>query len=268
MSSDPVAQPAVKENGRTLADHLVDWYLALPDVEQMTPMQAWVYRLLKPLMDIGEVTGNALVCVSKLPPSAGYEPLLVESGYNRILARAAAGLVVRSAKRSAKESKRRRPVFDAIRFLAERGRRRRATLARAKLLLAAWEETSIIETIFDEAGVSAFEFIRLLKSVLEGGAVESGRLTEIAAAVAPHLSLAPGPKVSVPSAAHEIFLEEFGGLLKRRRAYSWRDRAKEYTDAVTQATRREFNVSHFDKRSVRRRLARRRLNGQKHAGNS
>ena len=77
--------------------------------------------------------------------------------------------------------------------------------------------------------------------------------------MAPHLPLARGPKVSAPSAAHEIFLHEFGGLPARRRAYSRHNRAKEHASAATEATRREFNVSHFDQRSVRRRLARRKV---------
>lgn len=113
-------------------------------------------------------------------PSPGYEALLMEAGWGQLAARGMAKLAVGHGKRRAKESTWYRPVFDAIRFLAKRPRQRRAILRCARLLLNAWNETSIIETIFDEAGVNETEFIRLLEDVMEGRQADLHHITEIA----------------------------------------------------------------------------------------
>ena len=255
MSSDPFAQPVVNSGGRCLADHLVDHFLASTG-EQISAMENWARSLVKPLIEIGQAMGNLLTYASKLPPSPGYEPLLVQGGHNRVLSRGIAHLLVRFAKRSARESKQSGPVHEAIRFLGERARQRRAILPRAKLLLKAWEETSVVDAAFCDAGADKSEFIQLLRSILEGKDIDLPRLTEIAGAVASHLSLRRGPKISAPSAAHEMFLLDFKELPISRRVRRATNRAADYADAVTEATRREFNVPHFDQRSVRRRLAR------------
>jgi len=70
--------------------------------------------------------GKVSQSVARLPPSSGYEPLFIKSGWHPILGRGMATLAVRHSKRIAKENKMRRPAFDAIRFLAERPRQRRA----------------------------------------------------------------------------------------------------------------------------------------------
>src|SRR5947209_11165873 len=109
------------------------------------------------------MVGFAFARLSELPPSRGLEPFFIASGGNSIAARGLAALAVRSGKRQAKESKWYRPVFDAIRFLAIPGRKNSAILARAKLLVGAWKDTSIIETVFDKAGLRETEFIELLE---------------------------------------------------------------------------------------------------------
>jgi hypothetical protein len=143
---------------------------------------------------------------SKLPASSGYEPLLVEAGWNRLAARGMAALLRRHGRRRARESKWHRPVFDAIRFLAQSQRQVRAILPRAKLILYAWKETSIIETLFDEAGLrdTTFEFINLLESAVNRRDVDRKRITEIAASVLPFVSINRGPKITAPSAAYEF----------------------------------------------------------------
>jgi hypothetical protein len=198
-----------------------------------------------------------IVRAAQLPPSRGYEPFLVANGYDPFVARGLAELAVRSGKRQAKESKSYRRVVDAIRFLSSAGRQRRAILSRAKLLVEAWNETSIVETLFDDARLSEREFISLLEKVLKGEAVDLRRLTEIAAELAPHLSLARGPKPSAPSAAHEFLID--GGILDRstkRSPYRQRSRSDDYCDALTEATRKEFDAPHFDSRPARRRSKR------------
>jgi hypothetical protein len=191
--------------------------------------------------------------ISELPASRGYEPMLVEAGWDPVWARGMAALLVRHGKRRARESSWKRPVFDAIRFLAQRERQTRAILPRSKLLLDAWKETSIIETSFDDAGVRETEFITLLESAVTGGDVGRKRITEIAAAVLPVLSLKRGPKISAPSAAYEFFLENTSGSSIKRCPRSRRNRGMEYVGPLTEATRREFRAPNFDSRPAHRR---------------
>src|ERR1700730_582177 len=213
MIQDTGAQHMVEAKGRTVTDYFIE-YLARPDVvERMKPWQTACDGLLKAFSGLCEQTGALIQRAAECPPSAGYEPFLVERSFDPILARMMARLLVRSGKRCANESVRLPAVVGAIRFLAKPGRGRRAILRKAEVLLAAWEETSIIETIFDDASLKESEFIGLLKSVVEGREVVWRRITEIAAAVAPHLSIPRGPKVSKASATHEVFLENIAELL-------------------------------------------------------
>ena len=191
----------------------------------------------------------------ELPPSKGYEPLLLANGYNAISARGMAHIARRSGRRQAIEAKRIRPVYDAIRFLAK-PRRKGAILCRAKLLLAAWNETSIIETLFDGTGLGEREFIEILEAIVGKREADFARLTEIATQVAPHLALQRGPKVSQPSASHAFVVEGDVKLINRRRPHSRNDRTAENCDALTEATRLEFDQPNFDSRPAKRRLKR------------
>jgi hypothetical protein len=195
--------------------------------------------------------------VAKLPPSPGYEPFLLSRGCSPFAARGLAYLCVRVGRRIARESTRRREAYEAIRFLVRPGPQKRALLARAQILLRIWDETSIIETAFSEAGQSEFEFINLLSSAVEGSQIDRERIAEIAAGIAPRLSIPRGPKVSAPSAAYEFARREIP-LAGARHRRSLRTRSEEYVDALTEATRREFNDLHFDPRSARRRIKRQR----------
>jgi hypothetical protein len=85
-----------------------------------------------------------------------------------VFAQALASLKISLANRAADESLRLPAVVRAIRFLAKPGRSRRAVVRRAEVLLAAHEETSLIDAIFDGARLSKSEFIGLLESVIEG----------------------------------------------------------------------------------------------------
>jgi hypothetical protein len=241
----------------TLVDVLAT-YLTRPDVvERMQPSQN-ACNTLKVFGAFFAQIGAAILRVAESPPSPGYEPWLVEHGSNLIAARGLAGLTVRVGQRRAKEGERRREVFDAIRFLAKPGRQWRAIMPRVDIVLAAWEETSIIETIFDEAGLDDLEFIGLLKLVAEGDEIASGRLAEIAASLSRRLSGRRGPKPSAASAAHEYFLESVVPRMERPRAYTWNDLEGRCTDTVTEATRREFNDPDFDPRPAYRRMKSRR----------
>jgi len=234
--------------------------LACSDLAPANQLVALLEGFAAVIFGMGLMLGKVFESLAPLPPSRGYEPLLMEAGWNRIAARGVAKIAVRHGRRCAEESSWRRPVVDAIRFLAKPQRQRRALLPRAKLILQVCKETSIIETIFFEAGLIEFEFVRLLESVVEGREVDCRRITEIAALRAPRLSLPGGPKVSAPSAAHEFLLDPEIGITLRRPPATYRKRKAEYVDALTAATRLEFNAPHFDPRPVRRRIARQKAN--------
>jgi hypothetical protein len=237
-----------------LADHLFAKDAPSSMIEQEKLLYPGAQQFLELYVQIFTMIGLTAVRIGELPPSRGFEPLLIANGLNPVAARGVAAIAVRSGKRQAKESKWHRPVFDAIRFLAVPGRQKRAILARAKVLITAWKETSIIETIFDKAGLRETEFINLLEATSKGESVDCRRLAKIAAEIAPHLSLSRGPKISAPSAALDFLLKNgTSELIKARRPYSRRSRSEEYCDALTEATRREFGNSHFESRSARRR---------------
>jgi hypothetical protein len=232
----------------TLEDHLRT-YLQRPDVlEQLRPLE----KALRPFIDLLAMLGLVIAKMMELAPSRDYEPLLIRYGVNHIASRGMARIVICHGKRRAAESGWHRRVFDAIRFLAERDRQRRAIFRRAQLLLAAWEETSIIETAFVDIGLDETEFIGLLKGLVEGRVVDCRRITEIAFHVAPRLSLGRGPKISASSAAHEFFLAvlvHVDGV----HAYTWSPLEENFIDFVTNATRVEFDEPNFDPRPAHRR---------------
>jgi hypothetical protein len=185
---------------------------------------------------------------SQRPPSNGLEPLFVQSGFSLPLARGLSELAVRHGKRQAMESKWHRPVHAAIRFLGGRERQSRAILSRAKILLEAAEETSIIAEIFGAAGLLENEFISLLRSAVDEGRIESRRITEIAADLSPFLSSSHGPKISAPSAAYEFLLRQGTEDAQKRERFC-------SSDALAEAIRREFALDYFDGRPARRRLS-------------
>jgi hypothetical protein len=195
-----------------------------------------------------------------LTPSPGYEPLLMSAGWNQVVARGMAKLAVRHGRRRAEESKWQRGVVDAIRFLARRKRQRRAILSRAKYLLQAQHESTIIGSIFAATDIFEGEFMHLLKLAAEGQEVDYQRITDIAASIAPHLASNRGPKVSAASAAHELLLDPEIDLSAARRPDAYQDRTAEYVDPLTAATRLEFGNTNFDSRPARRRRARQKAN--------
>jgi hypothetical protein len=203
------------------------------------------------------LTGRASAIIEAFrTPSPGYEPLLMEAGWSQFAARGVAKLAVRHGRRRAEESKWQRGVVDAIRFLARRKRQRRAILSRAKYLLQAQNESTIIGSVFGATDIFEGEFMNLLELVAEGQQVDYQRITDIAASIAPHLPANRGPKVSGASAAHEFLLNPEIDLSAARRPAAYQDRAAEYADPLTAATRLEFGNTNFDSRPARRRIVR------------
>jgi hypothetical protein len=246
---DPCAAPMTETSDRTVADFLAE-YLAMPPeaIERLGP------EAIELSLTLMMACGMAQRAVES-SPSKAYAPLLIERGGNPVLARGLASLAIRRGTRQAQESIRLPAVIGAIRFLAKPDRRRRAILRKAEVLLTAWEQTSIIETIFDDAGLSESEFIGLLRCVVEGREVATARLTEIAAAVAPRLSIARGPRISAASASHQLLLEEASAATGTQ-GYTWDAYEEDHSDPLTRATRREFDRPDFNPQPARRRCRR------------
>jgi hypothetical protein len=219
---------------------------------RLDSLQPAFETMFQPCIEFLALAGLGILRLKELPPSPGYEPLLIEDGFNPIIARSFAYVAVRSGKRQAKESSRRRPVCDAIRYLAV-PRQKRAIISRANKILAAWRETSIVETLFDEAGLSETEFIKILEAIVRGEHADPQRLMQLSAELACQITLARGPKIASPSATHTFLLENDLKLTKKRAPYSRRDRSAENCDSLTEATRIEFAQPHFDSRPAKRR---------------
>src|SRR5271167_2225541 len=140
-----------------LGDHELDFpdHNSIAMLQRLLWHEAWMhaahddgYTLLAKLagdfvaaVDVTRHRGNS----NEVRPQIEIDRLdvLVRKHHSRGMAK----LAVRHGRQCANESKWRRPVVDAIRFLAGRQRQRRAIIRRAQLLLRAWNETSIIETI-------------------------------------------------------------------------------------------------------------------------
>jgi hypothetical protein len=187
-------------------------------------------------------------------PSLGYEPLLMKMGLDQFAARGLARFAIRRAKKQAKESNLYREVFKDIQYLSKGPRQRAALVRYAKRLHDAWEKSSVVGDLLYKANVNEFEFVRLLKLAAEGHEVDVDRITKIAAKVASQTSIKRGPKISVPSGAHEFFLKGNIGIELGPWPKPQQDRTAEYVDALTIATRREFGISDFDSRPAQRQL--------------
>ena len=189
-------------------------------------------------------------------PSKAYRPYLEARGFAPFLARGLGSLTISLGTRQANEARRVAPVVEAIRFLAQGNRQRRAILSRAKVVLAASEDTSIVDELFRNAGFNKGEFLRLLQTLVDGGAIDREPIRTIAAAIVPSLPRARGRKISAASAAHELFLET-NAYFGFPAGYTWSDIEGECLDQRTKATRLEFDDPDFDPRSARRRVKRR-----------
>lgn len=104
-------------------------------------------------------------------PSKAYDPDLEAQGFAPFLARGLGSLTISVGTREADEAREVAPVVEAIRFLARGDRQKRAIRSRAKLVLAASKETSIVDELFRNAGLHEEEFLRLLQTVIDGGAI-------------------------------------------------------------------------------------------------
>lgn len=259
MSTDHGAQSPPATSGGRLSEHLLRDLERSENVEQLKPYEAELRDLGRTVQEFFRLIGELIHRVAASPASPGYEPMLIKRGVKPFVARGMAHLIVRRGTRVASEGKRLPEVAQTIRFLAEPGRQDRAIFRRYELLLAAWEETSIVETIFDSAGADEFEFIELLKTFAKGDDFARQRIAEIAAAVAPHLPTLRGRKVSAASAAHEFLLDGLIHMTGSPNGFTWNQYKEEFTDPLTKATQVEFRDPDFDPRPAHRRFKTRRV---------
>lgn len=211
-------------------------------------------QMLRAVATFSAMIGTIIARIDQSPPSPGYEPYLVKLGCNPIAARGLAAIAVRSGQRQENDARQQREVVEAIRFLARARHQRCTVLLRAKVLLSAWENSSVIEEIFAKLHRDEFEFIRLLKSVVETRGRVPVQLREIAADVALRLTCRRGPKISAQAIAHELFTQSVSAFTKQKaRAYTWSFKHDDFIDPLTRATRCEFSDLHFDPRTTRQR---------------
>ena len=144
-------------------------------------------------------------------------------------------------------------VVSATRFLAKPGRRKRSIADRVDVLLAALKETTVFEKISRDTGLDLSELIRLLKAVANGQGNACDRLAEVAASIAPQLTIKRGPKVTAPSVSHQFFLEVMH-MRNEPCGYSLDHDSGKCLDREAEATRREFDLLDFDPRPAYRRL--------------
>ena len=193
-------------------------------------------------------------------PSKAYGQYFKEQGVHPVWAQPLGSLTISLGTREANASRQLAGVVEALRFLAQGNRRKGAILFRAWGLLAAHDETSMLDQIFGKAGLNdteLSELVYLLKVFVNGGPLERHRIREIAAEVAPSLPNARGRKVSAASAAHEQLLETVERYIGPR-GYTYSACEGDFVDEHTKATRLEFGDPHFDPRPAHWRLAARR----------
>ena len=246
-----VLEPAIEANIISAADYLLENIDGPNDgsiIKNLGTLDTGPRQIVEGLMMLAGTAGCVIHYVAGLPQSVGYEPWLTENGFNPIAARGLSHLLTRSAFRQATDLQWMGPVVKAIRLLAKP--RRKAT-REIELLLRAGNETTVFETIFESDLDREREFIGLLECAIQSA--PSPRLKEIAASVATTLTLPRGPKTKASSIAHELILQQ--GLAKG--SYTYNEIEGDYTDALTRATRQEFDEETFSPRAARNRIRRR-----------
>jgi hypothetical protein len=242
----------VDANAPTLGDFLRQFFSESDIATGVKRVEAAIDQVLCGLRRVLVWGCEMVERLEKLPPSCGYEPMLVERGQDPLAARFFSYLCVGLAKNVANEAKMQRIVVDALRFLARPGRTKRAISRRAAALVQVWNTTSNLENAFSGVDVSVFEFVESLEAVARGDDTACERVREIAAVLAPRLAVPRGRKARAASIAHELWLSNMGKLTGQM-SYT-RDEARgNFTDPLTRATRLAFGVPDFDPRPAFRR---------------
>lgn len=166
-----------------------------------------------------------------------------------------ASLAIKRGVRIADEAKRLPPIVAAIQFLARPGRSRKVIARKAKVLLAAWDETSIIETFFTtrRSARSDLWTCSNASSRAERSSCGGSRRSR------PRLRLGflfRAGQRSAPRRRRINFCLKSASSVTGVRGYTWNDCDEDFADPLTQATRQEFDRTDFDPRPARRRSRR------------
>jgi len=191
--------------------------------------------------------------LDRAEPVPGYEPYFVDLGYHPLAARLMGRILVQGAADDVASLNARRPVVEAIRFIAKPQRRAKAIAKKAEFLVRFGSTLDRLDA-FAKTDCNSTNFLLSLQGVLRGepDAIESAHRQ--AQCVAPHLSLRRGPKIRVASYAHQAILQSRS--LLRGASYTWDAIREDFTDSLTTATRTAFNEPNFDPRPALRRARR------------
>jgi hypothetical protein len=190
--------------------------------------------------------------LEKTPPAPGYEPMLIERCHHPLIARGLSYWLIGLGKDEAYRATTDRIVVDALRFLAKPGRTQRSISRRATALLEVWTATGALNDAFHGSDISVLEFVAALEGAVRGEFAACRRVTDIAAALAPGLSVRRGPKVSEASVAHQLLLEYVANSVGPK-SYTYSEIKGDFTDPLTRATRSAFDEPRFDPRPAFRR---------------
>ena len=199
--------------------------------------------------------GDMIDRLEAAPPVGGYEPMLIKRGHPPLMARGLSHGLRSASKDEVSKTTKARLIADTLRFLAKPGRTQSSISRKAGALLEVWNATAAaLSDVFQGSSISVFEFVEALEGAVRGEFAACRRVTEVAAALAPGLSVRRGPKVTEASMAHELLLRYLGDG-----SYTYSEAHGDFTDALTCATRSAFDDPRFDPRpAFHRHRARRR----------
>jgi hypothetical protein len=249
--------PSLEANFNSAADYLLgkfDGQTAVDLTKKLDTLDPAIRSMVEAFQESAAIVGFGIHAIMKLPCSDGYEPFLAKNGFNPVAARGVSNLITASARRQRTDLEWMGSVVGGIRLLAKPRQKAATTKGAIQLLLSAAESTTVFETIFQDDLDREREFIRLLEGALQEGR-PSQRLTEIAASLTKTPALRRGPKTKASSIAHELLLRE-GVAANGSTAYTYSEINGDFTDDLTQATRREFNEPDFRPRAARNRIRR------------
>jgi hypothetical protein len=253
---DCMLDPDMEANFNSVEDYLLrnfDDKTGENLIRNLNTLDSATRGIVETFLTLVMLVGYGIKRVAGLPPSVGYEPWLMENGFGPVAARGLSHIVTASVRRQAKDLQWMGPVVGAIRLLAKPRQNLDAANSAITLLLNAAKLTTVFETICKEDVDREREFICLLESAIQNG--PSRRLTEMAASLTRTSVLPRGPKTKASSIAHELVLRQ-GLAADGSTAYTYNEIEGDFTDTLTEATRREFNEPHFKPRAARNRIRR------------
>jgi hypothetical protein len=210
---------------------------------ESTSSEDFLYKALKRLEKSLEQTSH--------PPAPGYEAWFRDHGYGRYAAKQATRELVDHGKRLAEATAQRSKIVNAIRFLADTAHKKGSISKRIKFLHWVSREPGNLDSIFEDIFEQA-RFRSAIEAAIAGQEDAHRRLHQLAVVALPYMRVSRGPKISVASATHEIFLKEYVRFI-RPRTYTWDAIDGGYTDAATAATRAQFDPD-FNPQAACRRL--------------